>query len=117
DDLAGRLSSRMKPPPEPPRDIRPTTAIWMIGTGIGVALLIVALLTNNDFLPVVAGIGVAQIVFGTLWIVWMAYQREPKRGFLALLPPVNLWFMTRYKYAKYRPLRFAMTGALLIAAA
>ena len=29
----------MKPPPEPPRDIKPSTAVWMVATGIGLALV------------------------------------------------------------------------------
>ncbi len=115
DELTAALTTRMKPPPQPPRDIRPSTAIWLVLTGLAVGLLLIAFLTNNDFLSIVAVIGFIEIVLGVLWIVWMAYDREPKRGFLALLPPVNLWYMTRWKYGKYRPLRFTVTGVMLVA--
>src|SRR5262249_62058884 len=49
-ELTTPLTTRMKPPPRPPRDIRPSTAVWLLATGIAVALLILALLTSHDFL-------------------------------------------------------------------
>src|SRR6185437_15007239 len=37
-DLASALAMRMKPPPRPPRDLKPSTAIWVLATGAGIAL-------------------------------------------------------------------------------
>src|SRR5262249_50761429 len=122
-ELTTALTTRMKPPPRPPRDIRPSTAVWLLATGIAVALLILALLTSNAFLPAVAclpgavGIGRGEVGIGCGWVAWIAGQRDWRRGLLAILPPANVWFLTRRRYAKYRPLWFVITGALLLAAA
>src|SRR5581483_2979465 len=35
-ELTAVLTTRMKPPPEPPRDLKPSTAIWLLATGIAV---------------------------------------------------------------------------------
>ena len=116
-DLTAMLTTRMKPPPQPPRDLRASTAIWLLTTGLALILLAVALFTTGSSLWLVGYIGLAQLVAGYAWVVWIAFRRDPRRGLLATLPPVALWFMMQSKYARFRPLRFALTGVVLMAAA
>jgi hypothetical protein len=71
-------------------------------------------LTANNFAQWVGYLGVAQMSAGYLWIVWMASRRDWQRGMLCALPPVTFWYLTRRKYAKYRPLRFVASGAVLL---
>lgn len=112
--LTAVLTSRMKPPPEPPRDLAPSTAVWLLLTGLALAFLAVTLLTPNDFAPVVAYLGVLEVAAGYLWIVVMAYSREWRRGVLCAVPPLTFWYLGQRKYGKYRPLRFVLTGSLLV---
>lgn len=116
-ELTAALTSRMKPPPEPPRDLSPATALWLIATGVAVALLVLTLFGPTDFGRAVAFIGLGEIVAGYAWVVWIAARRDWQRGLLCAIPPATIWFLTRRKYARYRPLRFVATGAILIIAA
>jgi hypothetical protein len=115
--LTAVLTTRMKPPPEPPRDLKLSTALWLLLTGVGVALLLLALTTSGEYLRAVVYIGAAQIAAGYLWVVWMAARRDWRRGLLCAVPPLTAWYLTRRRYARYRPLRFVVTGAVLIVAA
>lgn len=112
--LATALTTRMKPPPEPPRDLRPSTAVWLIATGIALALLMIALVTSGDYLRAVGFIGLAEVVVGYGWIVWLTFSREPKRGLLCAVPVLTGYYLVQRKYAKFRPLRFVATGLVLV---
>ena len=113
-DLTAALTSRMKPPPKPPRDLHPSTALWLITTGLAIALLILTLTTTNTFAQAVGAVGIGQMVAGYLWIVWMVLYRDWRRGLLCAVPPATFWFLTRQRFANYRPLRFVATGSVLL---
>ena len=116
-DLTSALAARMKPPPKPPRDLKPSTAVWILTTGIGVALLLGTLLSSNNFVETVIAIGVAQIIAGYAWVTAIAFRRDAQRGIACAVPPVTFWYLFNAKYAKFRPLRFMISGAVLIALA
>jgi hypothetical protein len=115
--LTAALTSRMKPPPEPPRDLKPSTALWLVATGIGIILLLLSLLTSANYLSAAGDIGAAEVVVGYVWIVWLAFRREPRRGLLCAIPPLTFRYLVERKYARLRPLRFVVSGLLLIALA
>lgn len=115
--LTAALTTRMKPPPEPPRDLKPSTALWLIATGIGAILLLLSLVTSSDYLRAAGYVGAAEVVAGYVWIVWLAFRREPSRGLLCAIPPVTAWYLVQRKYGKLRPLRFVATGLVLVALA
>jgi hypothetical protein len=111
--LTAALASRMKPPPAPRRDLRPSTALWILATGAGLLLLFLTLLVDPRYLAGVLFVGVAQQVVGYAWIVYLAGARDARRGLLCAVPPATFYFLFQYKYAKWRPLRFYATGVLL----
>ncbi|VTR90869.1 hypothetical protein : [Gemmata massiliana] len=111
--LTAALSSRMRPPPAPRRDLRPSTAAWMLLTGAGVACVLVALFGDADLRWAALAIGATQILIGYVWIVRMTHARDPQRGLLCAIPPVTLFYLMQHKYARLRPLRFVLTGAVL----
>jgi HEAT repeat protein len=113
-ELTAALTSRMKPPPRPPRDLRPSTAVWVLATILGIVLLVVTLVTNNDLVLAVAAFGLGQLLAGYCWVVWIAARRDMRRGLLAAIPVVTPWYLVQRKYANCRPLRFALSGAVLI---
>ena len=115
--LTAALTTRMKPPPQPPRDLRPSTALWLLATGIAIALLVMTLISAGDYVFAILYLGVIQVLAGYAWVVGMAFRRNWQRGVVAAIPPLTFGFLALRKYAKYRPLRFVLTGALLIGAA
>jgi hypothetical protein len=115
--LTAALTSRMKPPANPRRDLRPSTAVWMLLTGLGVALVCVALFSDTGYRWGALTVGAAQIVAGYAWIVWLTHQRDPQRGVLCAIPPITFLYLFQHKYAKLRPLRFVGTGMALAALA
>jgi hypothetical protein len=115
--LTDVLTTRMKPPPQPPRDLKLSTAFWLLLTGVSVALLGMSLFTATDHRKWVAYLGVAQMAIGYIWIVSLVYRRDPSQGMACLIPPITIWYLSRRRYMKYRPARFVMTGALIVALA
>ncbi|HEY2909988.1 MAG TPA: HEAT repeat domain-containing protein [Gemmataceae bacterium] len=113
-DLTSALAMRMKPPPRPPRDLKPSTALWVLATGIGVALFAASLATSRNFAEVVRAIGLAELLGGYAWITYLAYRRDPQRGIACAIPPLTFIYLRDRRYAKYRPLRFVVGGAALI---
>lgn len=111
--LTAALTSRMKPPASPRRDLRPSTAVWMLLTGLGVAFLLVSLFAGLDYRWAGLAVGALQIVLGYAWIVRLTHLRDPKRGLLCAIPVVAPYYLIQSKYAKLRPLRFVLTGAAL----
>lgn len=115
--LTAALTSRMKPAEAPRRDLRPSTAAWMLLTAIGVTLTALALFTDAWYRWPLLAVGVVQAVIGYVWIVRLTRFRDPARGVLCAIPPLTIYYLGQYKYAKLRPLRFVLTGAALIALA
>jgi hypothetical protein len=112
--LTAALAARMKPPPAPRRDLRPSTALWLVTTGAAVALLLVSMFTSADFLLPALLLGAAQVLAGYAWIVRLAHLRDPRRGLLCAVPPLTLYYLAQYRYSRLRPLRFVLTGAALV---
>ncbi|HEY1191777.1 MAG TPA: HEAT repeat domain-containing protein [Gemmata sp.] len=111
--LTAAITSRMKPPAAPRRDLRPSTAVWMLLTGLGVAFVLVSLFGGLDYRWTGLAVGVVQIVIGYAWIVRLTHLRDPKRGLLCAVPFITPFYLSQPKYAKLRPLRFVLTGAAL----
>ena len=103
----------MKPAQAPRRDLRPSTAIWLLLTGIGAVLVLVALLNELDYRGAALAVGVVQVAIGYAWIVRQTYLRQPLRGLACAVPPATFFYLARRKYAGFRPLRFVVTGAAL----
>jgi hypothetical protein len=112
--LTAALTARMKPPAAPRRDLRPSTAAWMMLTGLGAVFLLLAVFKNPDYRWMLLAVGVIELLYAHVWIVCLTYPRDPRRALLCAVPGVALYFLCQYKYAKYRPLRFAVTGAVIV---
>jgi multisubunit Na+/H+ antiporter MnhB subunit len=112
-ELTAALTSRMKPPPKPRRDLNLSTALWLLATGIGAGLLLVTLFTPRDLGVYALLVGAAEVVAGYVWIVWLAARRDWVRGVLAAVPPLTAWYLGQWKYARFRPLRFALSGVVV----
>jgi hypothetical protein len=112
--LTAALTSRMKPPPAPRRDLRLSTAAWMLLTASGVAFVLLALFSNQNYFLLALIFGGAQMVAGYVWIVRLTFMRDSQRGALCAIPPLTIFYLVQYKYAKLRPLRFVATGAILV---
>ena len=108
------LTHRMKPPRQPRRDLRVSTAGWLILTGLGIAFLIATLFTSASYKNLVIAIGIAQVLIGYGWIIFLTSHRDPKRGIACAVPPVTFYYLGQWKYARFRPLRFCVTGAVLM---
>lgn len=113
-DLTSALTSRMKPPPRPRRDLKLSTALWLLATGVAAGLLVATLFTDNNLATAALAIGVVQVAVGYVWIIWLTARRDWVRGVLAAVPPLTAWYLGQWKYAKFRPLRFVVTGAALV---
>ena len=111
--LTAALTSRMKPAAAPRRDLRPSTAGWMLLTGVGIAFALVALFTDLNYRWPALAIGVAQIAIGYAWIVRLTHLRDPKRGLACAVPPLTFYYLSQRKYAKFRPLWFVFTGTAI----
>jgi len=112
--LTDVLTTRMKPPPKPPRDLYPSTAFWMLMTGVAIILLALTLFKPVDHLKWVAYIGVAEIAIGYVWIVTLAFRRDPTSALKCAIPPFTFMYLIKKRYRRLRPLRFVATGAVLI---
>jgi hypothetical protein len=115
--LTAALASRMKPAEAPRRDLRPSTAAWMLLTAVGVVLVVMALFTDAGYRWPLLAVGLAQVALGYVWIVRLTRFRDPARGVLCAIPPLTIFYLAQYKYAKFRPVRFVLTGAALVAVA
>ena len=112
--LTDVLTTRMKPPPKPPRDLYISTAFWLLLTGIAAILLGLTLFKPLDYLKWVIYVGALQIVIGYVWIVALAFRRDPASAVTAAIPPITFMYLANKRYRRFRPLRFVLTGALLI---
>jgi hypothetical protein len=111
--LTAALSSRMKPRARERRDLRPSTALWLLLTGLGLALALVALFLDTEYRAGVFAVAAAQVFAGYAWIVRLTSMRDTSRGWACAVPPLTFGYLAQYKYAKLRPLRFVVTGAVL----
>lgn len=111
------LTRRMKPRRKPPRDLHPSTAVWLFLTAVAAALVFATLFTPANLLPWVFVIAGVQALLGYAWILSLTAGRDAKRGLACAVPPVTLYYLSQRKYAKFRPLRFVATGVLIAATA
>ncbi len=117
--LTEALTRRMKPPRKPHQDLRVSTALWLLLTGGSVALILLALFTAVNpakYARWVLVLGSVQVLFGYVWIVRLTGQRVLARGLACAVPPATFYYLGQSKYAKWRPLRFVATGAVLVGA-
>ncbi len=98
-DLTSALATRMKPPPRPPRDLKPSTAVWILTTGLALALLTASLISSNNFIEAALAIGAAQALAGYAWVTALAFRRDLRRGIACALPPLTFVYLTNWKYA------------------
>jgi hypothetical protein len=113
-ELTSTLASRMKPPPKPPRDLNPSTAVWILTTGIAITLIAATLFSANTFTPLIVAIGIAQALAGYAWVTSLAFKREVRRGVACAVPPLTFMYLTNKKYGRYRPLRFVVSGLAIL---
>jgi hypothetical protein len=114
-ELTAALTLRMRPPPEPPADLRLSTGLWLALTAVGVSLWLYALLYNPAAGVYTAAIAAVEFLVGYAWVVYLDGRRGVLRGALALLPPVAVDRLLRPRTSQgYRPLRFVLTGAVLL---
>jgi hypothetical protein len=120
-ELTTHLTMRMKPPPEPPSDLRLTTGIWLLLTATGFSLWLRSMMSpergdnENYLLTAVKWIGAVEIVISYVWVAYLCGRRDTAKGLAALLPPVYLSHLINPPYLQgYRPLRFVIAGMVLL---
>jgi hypothetical protein len=117
-DITGALSEllcqRMKPLRPPRRDVPTSTAVWLVLTSVAVALVLATFTSSANHARWVGLLGVVQILIGYGWLVAMTAHRDVKRGIACAIPPLTFYYLVQWKYAKLRPLRFVVTGAVLL---
>ena len=116
-DLTTAISMRMRPPPDPPADLSLSTGVWLLLTVGGLVLWAVGIAYESAVLPFVALLGGLQAALGYIWCAYLVGTHNPTRGLLTLLPPVGLVRMFRpFGENGFRPLRFFLSGLLVLAA-
>ncbi len=115
-DLSTAISLRMKPPPDPPADLRLSTGVWLILTLGGIALWLIGISVEPDVLPLVLVAGAFQAALGYLWAAYLVGKRSRVWGLLTLLPPIGLVrLFLPFGENGFRPLRFVVSGLLVVA--
>src|SRR5579883_2963434 len=113
-ELTAALTLRMRPPAEPPGDLKLSTGLWLMLTAVGLSLWLFALLYSPAAASYAALIGVVEFAVGYAWVVYLDGRRGPRQGLLALLPPVAVDRLLRPRSSQgYRPLRFVLAGVIL----
>lgn len=116
--LTAAISLRMKPPPEPPTDLRLSTGLWLALSAVAVTLWVAGVLYDPTLFPFVVLIGILLSACGYLWAAYLAGHKDWTKGLLALLPPVTLMHLIRPTGENgRRPLWLLLTGLALIALA
>jgi hypothetical protein len=120
-ELTTNLTMRMKPPPEPPSDLRLTTGLWLLLTAAGMSLWLLSCMspergdTENFLLTCVKYIGALEVMVSYVWVAYLCGRRDTNKGLAALVPPVWLYHLVNpHTVVGYRPLRYAVAGALLL---
>lgn len=115
-DLATELTIRMKPPEEPPGDLRLSTGLWLTLTAVGGSLWLYSLLYAPPLAAYAALIAVVLFAIGYGWVVYLAGRRDTRQGVFTLFPPVAIDRLVRPRTSQgYRPLRFVLSGVILFA--
>ena len=116
-DLTAAISMRMNPPPEHSIDRRLIIGAWAFGTLSALGLWLCGLFYNPECLPFVALLGGAMLVFGLIWRAYLVGQEESVlKGVICLLPPFNILRLFQKSGENgHRPLRFAASGAAVLA--
>ncbi len=113
--LTTALTMRMNPP-DPLADLCLPSGICLLATALGIGFWIFAVLHDTDWLKYVWAIGGLEFAIGIVWVVHRAGDRNFSKGLLALLHPVTLYRVIHLGWPDgYRPLRFILSGLLLIA--
>ena len=113
-DVVVALATRLRPQRGARRDLRPSTAAWLVLSGFGFALLLAALVNNMAYRWFALAIGIAQVIGGYVWIIRLRYRQNPRRAILCAVPPLTFVYLAQYKYARLRPLGFVLTGACIV---
>ena len=116
-ELSAAISMRMAPPPEPAADRQLILAGWLGATVLGLATWALGLLFAPAWLAYSAIVGGLMVLFGVFWRAHLAAKRGSwLGGIVSILPPICLIQLVRPAGSHgLRPLRFAVTGAVLIA--
>ena len=114
-ELTAALTMRMKPPPEPPSDLKLSTGLWLTLTAIGLSLWVFSLVYSEEARVYTALLGGVELVIGYAWVAYIAGRRGVAEGAMALVPPVAFAKMFRPTSSTgYRPARFAVSGLVLL---
>lgn len=114
-ELTATISMRMKPPPDPPADLQLSTGAWLLLTAVGLGLWFVGLTAEPEMFSYVAIIGALLAAVGYVWAVYLTGRHDWVRGLATLFPPVAVWRLVQpFGDNGHRPLRFVLTGLLLL---
>lgn len=114
-ELTATISMRMKPPPDPPADLQLSTGAWLLLTAVGLVLWFVGFAAEPEMFSYVTIIGALLAAVGYLWAVYLAGRHDWLRGLATLVPPITIWRLVQpFGDNGYRPLRFVLTGLLLL---
>jgi hypothetical protein len=115
--LTAAITMRMKPPPEPPAaDFKLSTALWIGLTALGVVLWLATVIYQSGPLHWVSAIAVVLLSIGIGWVAYMAGRQNVLTGLVTLLPPVAIFRLFNGDGRdNHRPLRFVLSGLLLLA--
>jgi hypothetical protein len=115
--LTSAITTRMKPPPEVPTpDLRLSTAVWVALTAAGLVFWCATVIYQGGPLHYVKALAVIQLTIGIGWMAYVDGRRHWVRGFLTLIPPVAIYRLVRGHGPDHnRPLRFVLSGLLLLA--
>jgi hypothetical protein len=114
-ELTATLTMRMKPPQEPPSDLRLSTAVAIVVTMVGFCLWVAGIVMEPDPLPFVALLGVLILCVGWIWAIHLASLHGWMNAIFALFPPITLWYLVRPSSDNgARPLLYVICGAMLL---
>jgi hypothetical protein len=114
-ELTANLTMRMKPPQEPPSDLRLSTALAIIVTLVGLGLWISGVVFEPEPLPFVALLGGLLLAVGWVWAIHLASLQGFWNAIIALLPPITVWYLIRPSSDNgARPLLYVICGAMLL---
>ncbi|CAN5162320.1 hypothetical protein BH11PLA2_BH11PLA2_33240 [soil metagenome] len=123
-ELTTNLTMRMKPPPEPPSDLRLTTGLWLLLSATGLSLWLLSAMSperqdnENFLLTCVKYIGALELVISYIWVAYSCGRKDTNAGLAALVPPVWVYHLFHPVWQQgYRPLRYAVMGVVLLALA
>jgi hypothetical protein len=115
--LTAAITMRMKPPPEPPvADLKLSTGLWIVLTMLGFLLWTTTVIYQGGPVHYVTAIAVVLLTIGFGWVAYMAGRQNPLVGVLTLFPPVAIFRLFNGDGRdNHRPLRYVLSGLLLLA--